>query len=346
LTAIAGLTNAGRVARRLRKLLLVAVVVAILVLLAFSIVLVRRTPAFPPLPSPNAYDDFLKAHEASTGPIRDFPTLSQDELRELIATNTETLRILRQGLSRTCCEPTEAIITNFSATMPQLAGFKALGQLLAADGRLAELDNRPADAAASYCDAILLGNEVSRGGLIIHRLVGVAIEAIGGTRLAKVLPQLDAEQRAAVIARLEHIEDVRVTWPEVMRNENAYVRHELRKIPNLVQMVVGWWQSRPARTRAVVRHDLTVAHLRLDLAELALQSYRSQNGHGPGMIEELVPRYIKSLPLDPFSGRALVYKPHGTNWVLYSIGPDRVDNGGRPVGRGSAKGDVFYDSPW
>jgi len=343
---MAGLTNAGQVGRRLRKLLLVAAVVVIVTLLVVSVMLVRRTPAFPPLPSPNGYDDFLKAYGSSTGPIGDFPTLAQDELRELIATNTEALRILRQGLTHTCCVPTEALITNFSAMMPQVAGFKTLGQLLAAEGRLEELENRPGDAAGSYCDAILLGNEVSRGGLIIHRLVGIAGEAFGGSRLAIILPQLNPEQGAMVIARLDHVEDVRITWPEVMRNENAYVRHELRKIPNLVQMVVGWWQSRPARAKAVVRHDLAVAHLRLTVADLALQVYRSQNGRTPATLEELVPKFLKRAPLDPFSGQALVYKPEGTNWLLYSIGPDRIDNGGRPVGRGSANGDVFYYSPW
>ena len=50
--------------------------------------------------------------------------------------------------------------------------------------------------------------------------------------------------------------------------------------------------------------------------------------------------------------RPLIYRPQGTNWLLYSVGEDRVDDGGRPVGRSSAaqnavtKGDIFYDSPY
>ena len=68
--------------------------------------------------------------------------------------------------------------------MNQLAGLKRLVQLLAAEGRLREMDNRLADAAQSYVDAIRFGNEMSRGGFVINRLVGIACEAIGYTPLA------------------------------------------------------------------------------------------------------------------------------------------------------------------
>jgi len=50
---------------------------------------------------------------------------------------------------------------------------------------------------------------------------------------------------------------------------------------------------------------------------------------------------------DPFDGQPLVYQPHGTNWVLYSVGSDGVDDGGKRVGKGPlAKGDLFFDSLW
>jgi hypothetical protein len=37
------------------------------------------------------------------------------------------------------------------------------------------------------------------------------------------------------------------------------------------------------------------------------------------------------------------------NWLLYSVGEDGVDDGGKPVSRSAigtiTKGDLFYDSP-
>lgn len=49
--------------------------------------------------------------------------------------------------------------------------------------------------------------------------------------------------------------------------------------------------------------------------------------------DELVPKYLQHVPPDSFSSRALVYRPQEIKWSLYSIGPDRVDNGGKPAGR-------------
>ena len=48
-------------------------------------------------------------------------------------------------------------------------------------------------------------------------------------------------------------------------------------------------------------------------------------------LQRLLPKYLHRMPTDPFTGRQLVYKQTGTNWLLYSLGPDRVDNGGKPL---------------
>ena len=63
-----------------------------------------------------------------------------------------------------------------------------------------------------------------------------------------------------------------------------------------------------------------------------------------------VPEYLRRVPLDPFSGKPVIYRLEGSNWLLYSVGEDGVDNGGEPV-TGSVpgtitKGDLFYNSPY
>jgi hypothetical protein len=68
------------------------------------------------------------------------------------------------------------------------------------------------------------------------------------------------------------------------------------------------------------------------LVSLALRAYRLENGAYPAQLKELVPRYLKQVPADPFGGgEALRYKRTGNEYLLYSIGPDGSDNGGRPV---------------
>jgi hypothetical protein len=87
--------------------------------------------------------------------------------------------------------------------------------------------------------------------------------------------------------------------------------------------------------------------VRLLAVELALRCYRAENSRPPAHLDELMPKYLSNVPQDPFTSQPLIYRSQGTNWLLYSVGPDEVDDGGKPMGRGlSSKGDLFFDSPW
>ncbi len=350
--------------KNIRRLLFILGVVAALPGAGVAVILSIGRPATSlALPNPNGYDDLLKAGQAVAGKIDDAPDLDHDELRALVATNAEALRLLRMGLSHRCAVPIDAQIANFATVSRDLAGLKSIAWVLSAEGRLAEMENRPADAARSYVDAIRLGSEMSRGGLMMNRLVGIACQGVGSVPLVKLLPKLTCEQMRPVIADLEKIDDCTVPWREVLQNENRFVRSQMGNYPNPIKLASDLWQARGIRKASEERHDLTAAHLRLLAVELALRSYRCDQGSGPANLTQLVPKYLRRLPTDPFSGRLLVYRPNGTNWLLYSLGLDRVDDGGKPVGKmmsgdylfglwasksgkGENKGDLLYNSEW
>ncbi len=68
------------------------------------------------------------------------------------------------------------------------------------------------------------------------------------------------------------------------------------------------------------------------LVTLALRAYRLERGAYPTSLSHLVPAYLPSMPMDPFSdGQPLKYRLAGGNPLLYSIGPDGLDNGGQPL---------------
>jgi hypothetical protein len=68
------------------------------------------------------------------------------------------------------------------------------------------------------------------------------------------------------------------------------------------------------------------------LVSLALRAYKLENGAYPVELKDLVPRYLKQIPADSFGrGGPLRYAKRASRYVLYSIGPDRVDNGGSAV---------------
>ncbi len=65
------------------------------------------------------------------------------------------------------------------------------------------------------------------------------------------------------------------------------------------------------------------------VAIVALKRYRRSTGEYPADLESLVDAaYIDHVPLDPYSDDSLVYRRVGDNFLLYSVGPDFVDDGG------------------
>ena len=65
---------------------------------------------------------------------------------------------------------------------------------------------------------------------------------------------------------------------------------------------------------------------------LALRAFRLEHGAYPKALQELTPFYLHSVPDDPFAlSGPLHYRRTGTRYVLYSIGPDGKDDGGKPI---------------
>ena len=72
------------------------------------------------------------------------------------------------------------------------------------------------------------------------------------------------------------------------------------------------------------------ANMRSAVAALAAERYRLKQGQWPKSLDALVTAgLLKTVPLDPFDGEPLRLKRLPTGVVIYSVGPDRTDNGGR-----------------
>jgi hypothetical protein len=72
-----------------------------------------------------------------------------------------------------------------------------------------------------------------------------------------------------------------------------------------------------------------VAHERLAQVAIALERFRSANmNRYPESLNELAPKFITTIPNDPFNGQALHYRKAGTGYVLYSVGADLKDDMG------------------
>jgi hypothetical protein len=87
--------------------------------------------------------------------------------------------------------------------------------------------------------------------------------------------------------------------------------------------------------RADAQHDV----LRL---AVAVCRFRASRNRLPSNLSELVPDFIASVPPDPFDGKPLRMKKAEGKLVVYSIGPDAIDNGGAPFDREKKTGDIPF----
>jgi len=108
----------------------------------------------------------------------------------------------------------------------------------------------------------------------------------------------------------------------------------------------------PATEAILAQEAATHTEVRGIMLSAAVELYRSENDTYPESLADLVPDYVPELPEDPFSGQPFEYAQTPSSYLLYSVGPDMLDDGGSPLdGSGSfpeRQGDILLhgeDSP-
>ena len=124
-------------------------------------------------------------------------------------------------------------------------------------------------------------------------------------------------------------------WDEVLRasiRERAQAWREIESHGDEAR--APWWA--PA-TRAVAWHpvwwvrSMDAWQVSLDLLRVVvgLEYYHQQNRAYPASLQQLRASGW-DVPMDRFGEGEFVYKPQGAEFVLYSVGPNLVDDGGEP----------------
>lgn len=85
----------------------------------------------------------------------------------------------------------------------------------------------------------------------------------------------------------------------------------------------------PAASAAFNREATGLAELRAARLALQVEVFRAQRGRLPRDLNDLVPRFIPAVLEDPFDGQPMRYHTLTNGYVIYSVGRDLHDNGGR-----------------
>jgi len=85
-----------------------------------------------------------------------------------------------------------------------------------------------------------------------------------------------------------------------------------------------------------------VAWLEVTATALAVERYRLARGKLPEELSQLVPDYLAAVPEDPFDGTPLRYRCTGRGFVIYSVGEDGNDDGGKAPPPAAHEYDVTF----
>jgi len=141
----------------------------------------------------------------------------------------------------------------------------------------------------------------------------------------------------------------------VMRNYTRFLDEEIRDAalpyPELAAMPPPKPPSDPLTSQMVFPIGSfcfrTVCNQALDRLleiELALRAYQCDHGAYPSKLSALSPTYLAVVPTDPFTnGAPMHYVAKGSSYLLYSVGPDCGDDGGKPIRDTTRKGAAQYN---
>ena len=80
----------------------------------------------------------------------------------------------------------------------------------------------------------------------------------------------------------------------------------------------------------MARDAFVRARLRVAITALAIERWRlAHQGALPNSVDELGPALLPEVLLDPFDGQPVRFKKLAHGYVVYSIGPDQQDDGGK-----------------
>ena len=185
--------------------ILAAIIVAIL-LASFAMLTRTPMPAALPIPSPNAYGQMVQlGSSVDAVPMTSISDCDEEALKVFLDANPVILAELDKVLQNDSVVPLDFSSDAFSIELNDLGEIRQVMRLLYAHALLAELEDRPVDAADGYVRLLIASRKIQHGGLYVHMQVGAAYERVAWPAIGELATQLSAEEKEAVAGQLHSL---------------------------------------------------------------------------------------------------------------------------------------------
>jgi len=152
------------------------------------------------------------------------------------------------------------------------------------------------------------------------------VSGVFAIRLARFLGQAKLDE----LTYLRRLDDIRAASrlpvPESFDHIDI-LTEDIRK-EAIARALFATGSILPGLIKGINRNAQHTARLHLIQTALALEQYRGEHKSLPEKLDALKPT-DPTILIDPFNAQQLHYDPSGQGYTLYSIGPDRADDGGK-----------------
>ena len=282
------------------------------------------------LPKPNGYDELVRASNQldwTAIPNSDPDAANETQCQQFVLDNRSALSMARQSLKL----PSQVPLSSGSHRVnPDYQAMRNLCRALWLEARTHQAGGRPTDAMSTYFDALRLAGAASRGGVATDDLMAAAIE--GGTvdKLAASVPDLDDLALATLISECQSMLATREPLTNILPRTRINDQLEDGWLGRLLDWLNSWdlseFDIHEQLPKIRARRD---ARLWLLIVESALRRHELAHGKAPDSLAELVPEFLAHIPVDPCGCQPFVYRRINSRHVLYSVGQDGRDDGGK-----------------
>jgi len=294
------------------------------------------------LPDSPGYRAIVKAAALCPGSSTiDVWKAGPEELAGFVQQNAVPLAMARQALEQECHVMLQYTQTDLNRNLDP---FRDLAWAMVADARLAEVNGRYDEAVRCYLDALRLARAIAKEGIVADAMQGWIVEDRAVTGMWRLHDRLTKEQTRTLLDRLRRLEAEREPFDTLRKREMAWQEYGLGIGFRMVGRLMGKDLFADSTDAVVLFGMRCQARMRTLICTLAVHLRAIDHGSEPEALAALVPDYLDQLPTDPFTRQPLRYRNDAKGHLIYSVGPDKKDDGGR-AGDSHSSGDILIEDP-
>ena len=297
--------------RKIRTLLITGLLLFVALLIAVPYFSSSSHPTAEIVPNPNGYDDFVIAGKLVQEDILNQKTNTIQQIKTCLSSNHVALDYAHAAFSKECATPTEYSDTYIRPHIDQLKALKQIAWALYLEGKLAQMEGRPGDAAQDYLTVIKMGSDIAHKGIVIDGMNAFTFQRVGSQNFESLIPTLNAEQCRKTIAALAKIDREQEPVENILCRERYFAWSEIRSPKRFIYYLRTSLKTKsfnPAKRYASALQwqfaNLRKINEQLEIL-LAKRAYELEKNIKPDKWSDLVPAYLREIPTDPTTGAPL-----------------------------------------